>query len=71
MLSEQERHELKAMAASSKLREEFQRLSASSAMPRGQRADLDHVLDFLTTMSLMFPQPAGPSTPIPSPRFRL
>ena len=71
MISEAARQELKAMAASSKLREEFQRLSASSAMPRGQRADLDHVLDFLTTMSRMFPRPSAPSSLIPSPRFRL
>ena len=71
MISEHARQELKAMAASSKLREEFQRLSASSALPRGQRADLDQLLEFLTVMSRMFPRPSAPSSPVPSPRFRL
>ena len=71
MLTEHEREELKALAASSKMREEFQRLSASSFIPRGERVNLDQLMQFLTGMSRMFSQPAGPSTPIPSPRFRL
>ncbi len=71
MLSEQERQELKALAASPKMREEFERLSASSIIPRSEQVNLDHLMQFLTGMSRMFSQPAGPSTPIPSPRFRL
>ena len=73
MLSEQERQELKAVAASSKLREEFRRLSASSSLPRGERADLDQLMKFLTAMSRMFSRPSEPRrlTPIPSPRFLL
>ena len=73
MLSEQERRELKALAASSKMREAFERLSASSSIPRGEQVNLDHLMQFLTGMSRMFSRPSDPRrlTPIPSPRFLL
>ena len=70
MLNEQERRELKAEAASSIRRAEFQRLERSS-FARGEAVNLDQLLNFLTGMSRMFSQPAGPSAPIPSPRFLL
>ena len=64
MLSDEEKRELKAMASSKALREEFERLRAASAFPRSQPVNLDQFIDFLTTMSRLSPTPLPPRTPI-------
>ncbi len=61
MLSEQEKRELKEMAASATIREEFRLLEVASRAAQA-RASLDHYLRFLTTMSRLSTHP-----PIPRP----
>lgn len=60
MLNEQERRELKGLAASAAIREEFRRLSAASKPTTLQTIDLDRLLNFLTTMARFGPQPSRP-----------
>ena len=71
MLSEEERREMKVMAASATLREEFNRLRAASRCPPGQPMDVDQLLDFLTTMSRLSSQPPSPRPFLPYSRVRL
>ena len=64
MLSDQERREMKDDAASASLRQEFEMLRACSRFPAGQPIDVDHVVDFLTTMNqLVSPAAAPPARP--------
>ena len=70
MLSEQERREMKAMAQSQAVREEFERLKRASRLPPAHPINLDRLLNFLTTMSRFGPQ--APPRPFPSyPNVRL
>lgn len=57
MLSEEERREMREMAQSEAIREEFCRLKAASRLDPTQPVDLDQLLDFLTTMSRLSAQP--------------
>lgn len=66
MLSEEEKRELKAMAASAAVREEFQRLRKMSELPRDQSMNLDELVSFLSLMSRVCPTP---STPRPFIRY--
>ena len=65
MLSEEEKRELKEMAASAAIREEFEQLRAASRLPRSQPVDLDQLLDFLTTMARLCPTPPPPRPFVP------
>ena len=58
MLSEEDKQEMREMAASATIREEFRRLRELS--PAGQPVDLDRYIQFLTAMSRLNPQPAPP-----------
>jgi len=49
MLSEKEKQEMRELAASKTVREEFRLLRQQSLQPR--RASLDHFIRFLTVMS--------------------
>jgi hypothetical protein len=60
MLTDQERRELKEMVASQTIREEFRRLKAASRSATPRAADLDQLLNFLTTMSRFSTQPPRP-----------
>ena len=60
MLSDEERKELKAMAASASLREEFRLLKAASQLPLDQPVDLDTFVRFLSTMSRFSTVPPQP-----------
>jgi len=71
MLSDDERREIKAMAASPAIREEFERLRAGSRRPFAQPADVDWLLDFLTTMSRLSATPVSPRPFVPYSRVLL
>lgn len=71
MLSEEERKEMKAMAASASIREEFEQLRAASRCPPGQPMDVDQLLDFLTTISRLSTQPLPPRPFVPYSRVLL
>lgn len=71
MLSDDERREMKAMAASAAIREEFERLRSGSRRPFAQPTDVDWLLDFLTTMSRLSAQPMPPRPFVPYSRVRL
>ena len=57
MLSEEEKRQLKEMAQSAAIREEFRAVQAASRFPTDRPLDLDQFLDFLTTMSRLGPPP--------------
>ena len=67
MLSEQERRDMKDMADSAAIREEFRRLKAASQRP----VPLDDYLRFLTMMSRLAPPTLPPRRLLPYPRSLL
>ena len=71
MLSDDERREMKAMAASAAIREEFERLRTGSRRPFAQPADVDWLLNFLTTMSRLSTRPVPPRPLMPYSRVLL
>ncbi len=62
MLSEEEKRELRSLANSSTLREEFRLLRKSSHVDPNKPVDIDQFLSFLTAMSRLCPTPARPKT---------
>lgn len=58
MLSEEEKQEMKEMAASASVRDEFRLLKRFSLARRP--VDIDRYIQFLTAMSRLNPQPAPP-----------
>jgi hypothetical protein len=71
MLSEQERQELKAMAASVEVREEFRRLGSASRAATEGRMSVDHLLGFLTTMPRLSAVPPPKKAFVPYTDVRL
>jgi hypothetical protein len=59
MLSEQEKKELKEMAASAGVRAEFALLDGASRAAQA-RMEVDQYVSFLTTMARLSPKPALP-----------
>ena len=59
MLTDEEKQELKELASSAAIREEF-RLLRRNSMALQQRVDVDKFISFLTAMSSL-----NPSTPAP------
>ena len=55
MLSDQEKHEMRDLAHSEALREEFRMLRSSSRIPQAMAPDFDTTLQFLTAMSRFMP----------------
>ena len=70
MLSDEERREMKDDAASAAIRQDFELLSALSRFPAGQPADVDQVIDFLTTMNRFMPL-IQPDAPVDYPNAKL
>ncbi len=62
MLSEEEKQELRSLANSSTLREEFRQLRKSSCADPNKRVDVDRFLSFLTAMSRLCPAPSQTKT---------
>jgi hypothetical protein len=60
MLSDQERRELKAVAASATIQGEFRLLRNTSHGGAGRPVDLDRFLDFLTAMNRFSMAPRQP-----------
>jgi len=70
MLSEQEKQDLLAMAASEQLRREFQLLrDASRALE--SRISPEEFIQFLTMMARLSPQPPAPRPFVPYTNVRL
>ena len=63
MLTEQERRELKEMAASAALREDFLELERGARQAE-ERLSLDQRIQFLTVMSRLRPLPPAPWEPM-------
>jgi len=57
MLSEEAKQELRALAGSGQLRQDFERIRVAAHGAQG-RMSLDAFVQFLTDMSRMFPLPA-------------
>lgn len=55
MLSEEERKEIRAMAASRAIRDEFRQLKAASRLSPTKPVNLDEFIGFLTMMSRLSP----------------
>ena len=70
MLSEQEKREMKEMAASAVIREEFELLRKASQFDPNTPMDLDGLVDWLSTMNRCFPPPP-PREPLDYPDARL
>ena len=59
MLTDEEKQELKELAGSAAIREEF-RLLRWNSMALQQRVDVDKFISFLTAMSRLNPSPPAP-----------
>lgn len=70
MLSEQEKREMREMAASVAIREEFEQLRKAAQFPHDQPMDLDGLVEWLSTMNRCFPTPP-PREPVDYPNARL
>lgn len=70
MLAEEEKQELKELAGSAVIREEF-RLLRRNSMALQQRVDLDKFISFLTAMSRLNPKPAAPRAFVPYKQVKL
>lgn len=65
MLSEDEKRELRALANSSTLRDEFRQLRAAAYAGIEQPVNIDHLLGFLTTMSRLWSVPPSQKAFVP------
>jgi len=59
MLTDEEKQELKELAGSAAIREEF-RLLRRNSMALQQRVDVDTFISFLTAMARLNPKPTAP-----------
>jgi len=71
VLSEEEKQELKSMASSSVIRDEFRQLRKSSYADPENPVDIDHLLSFLTAMSRLSSVPAQPRAFVPYTNVRI
>ena len=71
MLSEEEKREMKDMARSPAIREEFEKVRALSQLPRSEPVDLDQLVKFLTFMSRLSTHPFPPRRVAPYSRVLL
>jgi hypothetical protein len=60
-ISEEEKQELRELAGSAAIRDEF-RLLRRNSMAMQQRVDVDRLIQFLNTMVRLNPNPAPPRT---------
>lgn len=71
MLSDEEQREMREMARSASLREEFQKLRGLSQLPRAEPVNLDELVTFLTFMSRLCPERPAPRPLVEYPRALL
>jgi hypothetical protein len=71
MLSEEAKQELKALAQSAQVREDFERVRDVSAKLDQQGPHLDRFVRFLTDMTHMFPSSFHPLPPVEYKNARL
>ena len=70
MLTEEEKQELKELAGSAAIRDEF-RLLRRNSMALQQRVDVDKFISFLTAMSRLNPKPPAPRVFVPYKQVKL
>ena len=70
MLTDEEKQELKELAGSAAIREEF-RLLRRNSMALQQRVDVDTFISFLTAMSRLNPKHPAPRAFVPYKQVKL
>jgi hypothetical protein len=70
VLTEDEKQELKELASSAAIREEF-RLLRQNSMALQQRVDADQFISFLTAMSRLNPRPVAPRPFVPYKQVKI
>ena len=70
MLTDEEKQELKELAGSAAIREEF-RLLRRNSMALQRRVDVDKFISFLTAMSRLNPKPAAPRAFVPYKQVKI
>ena len=70
MLTDEEKKELKELAGSAAIREEF-RLLRRNSMALQQRVDVDKFISFLTAMSSLNPSPPAPRAFVPYKQVKI
>ncbi len=70
MLTDEEKQELKELAGSAAIREEF-RLLRRNSMALQQRVDVDTFISFLTAMSRLNPNPPAPRAFVPYKQVKI
>ena len=70
MLTDEEKQELKELAGSDAVRDEF-RLLRRNLMALQQRVDVDTFISFLTAMSRLNPKPAAPRAFVPYKQVKI
>jgi len=71
MLSEEEKQEIRLLAGSAEIREEFRRLRSASNRGDGGAVPIDHLLSFLTAMTRLSSLPARPRPFVPYSKVRI
>ncbi len=70
MLTDEEKKELKELAGSAVIRDEF-RLLRKNSMAIQQRVDVDKFISFLTAMSRLNPRPVAPRPFVPYKQVKI
>lgn len=70
MLTEEEKQELKELAGSAAIREEF-RLLRKNSIAFQQHVDADQFISFLTAMSRLNPRPVAPRPFVPYKQVKI
>jgi len=70
LLTEEEKQELKELAGSAAIRDEF-RLLRRNSMALQQHVDVDKFISFLTAMSRLNPTPPAPRAFVPYKQVKL
>ncbi|TAK09618.1 hypothetical protein EPO44_01060 [bacterium] len=70
MLTEEEKQELKELAGSAAIRDEF-RLLRRNSMALQQRVDVDKFISFLTAMARLNPNPPTPRAFVPYKQVKI
>ena len=70
MLTDEEKQELKELAGSAAIRDEF-RLLRRNSLALQQRVDVDKFISFLTAMSRLNPSPPAPRAFVPYKQVKL
>ncbi len=70
MLTDEEKQEIKELAGSAAVRDEF-RLLRRNSMALQQRVDVDTFISFLTAMSRLNPNPPAPRAFVPYKQIKI